>query len=208
MMDRLNRQKAYVAAIRTVDYSKPPKSFKDALSRPDKEGWLESYRREWQGFKTRDALEVVRREKWMKVLGSVTRNEYKMVGGKLHKYKTRWCVRGDQQDYEVADRYAPVLKATEARLLVALAAQHGAEIYGTDTKQAFLYGDMSDDEDVYVQPPDWWFDPIPEGYVFRLKKAIYGTKQAARRWHTRISTWMEDNGSSDIRRSTARRQSS
>ena len=180
MTDALNRQKAYLAAVKVLDFSKPPKNFKDALSRPDKEEWIESYRREWQGFITRDALEVVPRTKGMKVLGSVTRNEYKMVGGKLHKYKTRWCVRGDQQDYEVEDRYAPVLKATEARLLVALAAQHGADIYGTDTKQAFLYGDMADDEDVYVQPPDWWFDPIPEGHVFRLKKAIYGTKQAAR----------------------------
>ncbi len=53
---------------------------------------------------------------------------------------------------------------------------------------------MVEDEDVYVKQQDWWFDPIPKGHVFRLKKAIYGTKQAARRWHTRISTWMEVNG--------------
>jgi hypothetical protein len=71
-----------------------------------------------------------------------------MVYGKLHKHKTPWCVRGDQQDYETEDRYAPVLKATEARLLVAIAAQHGADLYGTDTRQAFLYGDMVEDEDV------------------------------------------------------------
>jgi hypothetical protein len=79
-------------------------------------------------------------------------------------------------------------------LLVAIAAQHGADLYGTDTKQAFLYGDMAEDEDVYVKPQEWWFDPIPEGHEFSLKKAIYETKQAARRWHTRISTWMEENG--------------
>jgi hypothetical protein len=30
--------------------------------------------------------------------------------------------------------------------------------------------------------------------VFKLKKAIYGTKQAARRWQGPKSTWMEDNG--------------
>jgi hypothetical protein len=53
---------------------------------------------------------------------------------------------------------------------------------------------MLEDEEVYVKPPDWWFDPIPKGHVFKPKKAIYGTKQAARRWHTKISTWMEDNG--------------
>jgi hypothetical protein len=69
-------------------------------------------------------------------------------------------------------------------LLVAIAAQHGADLYGTDTKQALLYGDMAEDEDAYVKPPEWWFDPIPEGHVYKLKKAIYGTKQAARGWHT------------------------
>jgi hypothetical protein len=40
-----------------------------------------------------------------------------------------------------------------------------------------------------VKLTEWWFNPIPEGHVLRLKKAIYGTKQAARRWHMRISTW-------------------
>jgi hypothetical protein len=30
--------------------------------------------------------------------------------------------------------------------------------------------------------------------MFRLEKAIYGTQQAACTWHTRISTWMEQNG--------------
>jgi hypothetical protein len=30
--------------------------------------------------------------------------------------------------------------------------------------------------------------------MFRFKKVIYGTKQAARRWHPRISMWMAKNG--------------
>jgi hypothetical protein len=47
-----------------------------------------------------------------------------------------------------------------------------------------------------VKPPDWTagFDLIPEGHVFKLKKAIYGTKQAARRWRSKILEWMENNG--------------
>jgi hypothetical protein len=177
-----------------VDLNKPPRNFNDALSRVDVADWIESYRREFQGFIDRDALEEVPRPKGVKVLGSITRNEYKTKDGVLDKRKTRWCVRGDQQEYEVVDRYAPVLKATEVRLLTAIVAEHGADMYSIDTKQAFLYGDMEMDEDVYVEPPDCWFDTIPEGHVFRLKKAIYGTKQAARRWHKKISTWMEDNG--------------
>jgi hypothetical protein len=55
---------------------------------------------------------------------------------------------------------------------------NGHKIYNTDTKQAFLYGDMGEDI-VYLQPPDWWPEPIQEGHVVLLVKSIYGTKQAA-----------------------------
>ncbi len=46
----------------------------------------------------------------------------------------------------------------------------------------------------YIRLPDWWPEPIPEGHVFLLLKSMYGTKQAARRWHLLISAWMEKNG--------------
>ncbi len=48
------------------------------------------------------------------------------------------CVRGDQQvegeDFFQQDLYAPSLKAQEARLIIAIAAQHGAKLYKTDGK--------------------------------------------------------------------------
>ncbi len=34
---------------------------------------------------------------------------------------------------------------------------------------------------------------IPEGHCLQLLKSIYGTRQAARRWHKHISAWMEVN---------------
>ena len=45
-----------------------------------------------------------------------------------------------------------------------------------------------------ILPPDGWLEPVPEGYVFQLIKSMYWTRQAARQWHVRISTWMEDRG--------------
>ena len=62
----------------------------------------------------------------------------------------------------------------------------------TGTRQAFLCGSMVN-EDIYVRSPDWWCDPIPEGHVFQLKMAMYGTKQAARRGHKCLSRWMVAN---------------
>ena len=86
-----------------------------------------------------------------------------------------------------------MLKAAEARLLLALAAANGDKVLKTDTKQAYLYCDMGSDV-VYIRPPDWWPEPIPEGHVLLLLKSIYGTRQAARKWHENISSWIERNG--------------
>ena len=55
--------------------------------------------------------------------------------------------------------YAPTLKAPEARLLAAIAAEHDCPLLITDTRQAFLYGDsdMQVDVKVNIRPPspDW-----------------------------------------------------
>ena len=61
--------------------------------------------------------------------------------------------RGPGVSFQKSDLYAPVLKAADARLLLALAAAEGAKVVKTDTKQAYLYGDMGDDV-VYIRPPD------------------------------------------------------
>ena len=68
-------------------------------------------------------------------------------------------VRGDQhvegESVTASDLYAPVLNATESRLILAIAAAEGCSVYKTDTSQAFLYGSMGDDVE-YIKAPDWW----------------------------------------------------
>jgi hypothetical protein len=49
---------------------------------------------------------------------------------------------------------------------------------------------------VFICPPCWWPEPMPEGHILLLLKRIrvYRTKETARRWHIYISEWMERNG--------------
>jgi hypothetical protein len=166
------------------------------MSRKDSALWAAAFNKEYVGFQERKVFKVVRPQPGVKILGTLTRTEYKEDNGKFVKCKVRLVVRGDQQvageSFNETDLYAPVLKSTEARLLLAIAAEHGCPVLKTDTQQAFLYGDMGDDI-VYIRPPDWWPEPIPEGYCLQLVKSVYGTKQAARRWHLPISNWMERN---------------
>ncbi len=85
--------------------------------------------------------------------------------------------------------------AQEALLILAIATAVRCLVYKTDTSQAFLYSSMGDDV-VYIKAPDWLPEPIPEGHsdCLQLLKSIYGTRQAASRWHIHISDWMEKNG--------------
>ena len=204
LKDILDRQTAFVASLSTtkglpdyIDPNRPPKNYKDAMTRPDREEWATAYQKEFQGFKDRCSFAIVRPPPGTKILGTTTKTEYKVNNGQFEKRKVRMCVRGDQQsegvDFTASDLYSPTLKSPEARLLAAIAAEHGCPLLKTDTRQAFLYGDMGEDK-VYIRPPDWWPEPIPEGHVLLLLKSIYGTKQAARRWHIHISDWMEKNG--------------
>ena len=86
------------------------------------------------------------------------------------------------ESFGSSDLYAPTLKAPEARLLAAIAAEHGCPLLKTDsTRQAFLYGEMEEDEKIYIRPPNWWQEPISDGHVLLLIKSMYGMKQTARR---------------------------
>ena len=65
-----------------------------------------------------------------------------MTNGVFEKRNIRLCVCGNQQEegihYKSGTLYAPVMKASEVRLMVAIAAQNGTKLFKSDTKQAFL----------------------------------------------------------------------
>jgi hypothetical protein len=162
-------------------------SFNDAMSLDDKQEWAEAYNKdsEYQGFKERNAFKVVRPDKGIRIDDALTRLEYKEDNGTFLKRKVRLCARGDQQiegeSFKSSDLYALTLKAPEARLFATITAENSCLLLKTDTLQAFLYGEMGEDEKVYIRPHDWWPEQVPKGHVLLLLKNMYDTKQAARR---------------------------
>jgi hypothetical protein len=167
----------------SINPDRPPRNFKDAMSRVDKQELATAYDKEYQGFFERQAFKVIPAPPGVKIHDTLTRPEYKEDNGTFLKRKVRLCARGDQQvegvSFNSSDLYAPTLKSTEARLLAAIAVEHSCPILKTDTRQ--VYGKMEEDEQVRIRPPDWWPEPIPEGHVLLPLKSMYGTKQAARR---------------------------
>jgi hypothetical protein len=60
-----------------------------------------------------------------------------------------------------------------------------------DVKSAFLNGYIS--EEVYVHhPPGFENSKLPE-HVYKLKKSLYGMRQALRAWYERLSSFLLEN---------------
>ena len=89
--------RALKGLLTSINPDRPPKNYKDAMSREDKQDWAEAYDKEYRGFMERKAFKVVRPEKGIKVHDTLTRLEYKEDNGTFLKRKVRLCARGDQQ---------------------------------------------------------------------------------------------------------------
>ncbi|WVZ84405.1 LOW QUALITY PROTEIN: hypothetical protein U9M48_031442 [Paspalum notatum var. saurae] len=93
-------------------------------------------------------------------------------------------------DYE--ETFAPVARLEAIRILLAFAASKGFKPQQMDVKSAFPNGFI--EEEVYVrQPPGFESARFPAP-VYKLRKALYGPKQAPRAWYARLKSFLLKSG--------------
>jgi len=114
--------------------------------------------------------------------------------GKVHIYKARLVAKGFHQiqgvDYD--ETFSPVAMLKSIRILLAITACYDYEIWQMDVKTAFLNGNLS--EDVYMTQPKGFVDQQNARKVCRLRKSIYGLKQATRSWNLRFDEVVKSFG--------------
>jgi hypothetical protein len=65
------------------------------------------------------------------------------------------------------------------------------EVYQLDVKSAFLHGELS--ENVYVDQPQG-YQKGGKNEVYKVKKALYGLRQAPRAWYSKIEGYFSQEG--------------
>jgi len=106
------------------------------------------------------------------------------------KHKARLVTRGFEQKYGIDynETFAPVVKFSTLRLMLAFVAQEDLELHQMDVKTAFLNGDL--EEEIFMEQPEGFVDPKASDHICMLLKALYGLKQAPRQWFAKINEFL------------------
>ncbi|GJV28490.1 retrotransposon protein, putative, ty1-copia subclass [Tanacetum coccineum] len=158
-----------------------PANYKAALLDPESDKWLNAMNVEMQSMKDNEVWILVELPPNGKTVGSKWLFKKKTdMDGAVHTYKARLVAKGYTQtpgiDYE--ETFSPVADIRAIRILIAIAAYYDYEIWQMDVKTAFLNGYLN--EEVYMEQPEGFVNPKYPNRVCKLKRSIYGLKQAVK----------------------------
>lgn len=166
-----------------------PLTVNEALSGPNAKEWKEAMDEEYKSLLENDTWETTTLPadkhvipcKWVY---KIKRNE----NGETVKFKARLVIKGCSQrpGIDYTEVFSPVVRLASLRYLFALAVKYDLDICQMDAVSAFLQGDI--EEEIYMKQP-----PLYESgeKVCKLKKSLYGLKQASRQWNKKLDSTLK-----------------
>ena len=199
--------------------NRDPLSYQEAMSSTDSERWKLATLEEWGAILSNGTFQAFKDESTTsgkddphsenlsgrlpieapagtKVISSKWVYKKKINPDGTTRYKVRLVIRGFEQveGTDFGETYAPVSKLTTFRMLMSLAACHGWAIDHMDVTTAFLNPKI-DCEEVYMSLPlgmEWIDSKLSKQGVriVRLRKALYGLRQAPKLWFDEINGFL------------------
>ncbi len=175
------------------------RSLAEAKRRPDWHLWEKAIQEELATLKTAGTWKLVDAPEGANVVGSKwVFWAKKDAAGNVVRYKARLVAQGFSQvpGVDYFNTFAPVARLASIRTVLAFAVAENYETGQIDIKGAYLNGELTKDEVIYMkQPPGYSVsDPNGTNLVCHLQKTLYGLKQSGRRWYQKLVEIMDQLG--------------
>ena len=177
-----------------------PKTYRRAISCPHAEYWREAIDKELAGLialHTWDLVPATDMPQGSNLMHCHYVFAVKRKGdGSIEKFKARLVADGNTQKYGVDfDRiFATVVKTQTIRLVLIIAAARDYNLTSIDITQAYLQAELKEDLFMRVPPGVQRFDSAGQPLVCKLRRSLYGLKQAGREWAVLFSSFLVDWG--------------
>ena len=114
--------------------------------------------------------------------------------GSIDRYKARLVAQGFSQKpgIDYYETFSLVARLTSIRTILAIANELDLHLHQMDVQTAFLNGDLQ--EEIYMCQPEGFIVRGKEEYVYKLKKGLYGLKQASRCWFQTMDILLQSIG--------------
>ena len=165
-----------------------PVSFSQAMKSNNSIKWLDAMKEELKSMDHNEVWDLVELPKGCKRVGCKwvfkTKRDSK---GNVERHKARLVAKGFTQidGVNYKETFSPVSKKDSFRIIMALVAQYDLELHQMDVKTTFLNGNL--EGEVYMDQPEGFEIKEKEHMVCKLKKSIYGLKQASRQWYLKFN---------------------
>ena len=134
------------------EHDNTPQSFEEAQK---SQKWKEAMKEEYNALMEANTWELTKLPKGRKAIGSKwTYKLKKNADGTVARYKARLVAKGytQQPGIDFTETYAPVVKFTTIRTMLALAALKGYNVTQMDVTTAYLHADV--DIELYMKQPE------------------------------------------------------
>ena len=172
-----------------------PRTLEEARQSHDWPAWDAAVKIELDNLRAHDTYDLVELPDGANAIGSkIVFRRKRDAEGNVIQHKARIVAQGFTQipgrDFD--ETFAPVARLSSIRTILALAARNDWDVIQMDVKSAYLNGSL--DETIYMRQPPGSATPGQEHLVCKLKKTLYGLKQAGRGWYKTFYAAMTDLG--------------
>lgn len=170
-----------------------PLTAQQAQACPQAEQWKLAMDEEYDALIKNDTWDLVKLPSGLKPIGCKWVFTLKTnPAGEVERFKARLVAKGCCQKYGVdyEETYSPVVRYATIRMILAMAAEYELYVHQLDVSTAYLNGSL--EEEIFMQQPELYDDK--SGYVLKLKKSLYGLKQAGRVWNTKLDSVLTKMG--------------